>query len=685
MMKRPALILIPLIMLLFVSFTVQAEDGHPQKLNLMPVPQRVEQTGGKFRLTNTFKMSVRGNPDKRIYIYASNVLRRLDGRTGLFLPQDFITVASDTVQAAMVIRVARPGKVQLHEDESYRLRIGQESILLEAETDIGALRGLETLLQLLSTDKQGYYFPTVEIDDKPRFPWRGLLIDVSRHFMPIGVLKRNIDAMAAMKMNVMHWHLVDDQGFRAESKTFPKLHLLGSDGYYYTQEQIKDIIAYADVRGIRVLPEFDIPAHATSWLVGYPELGSAPGPYTIERHWGIFDPTIDPTRDSTYEFMDRFFAEMAALFPDEYMHIGGDENKGKHWDNNPDIQAFMKANNIPDNHALQTYFNRRILAILTKHGKKMIGWDEIFHPDLPNNVIIHSWRGHKTLMEAARKGYQSVLSRDYYIDLMKTAEFHYLNDPIPEDSLLTDEQKGNILGGEGTSWGELVTWETLDSRIWPRTAAIAERLWSAQSVRDVEDMYRRLEIISFRLEELGVDHIKNYEMMLRRLANGYEIDALKTFVDVLEPVKDYQRHFQGVKYTSYSPLTRVVDAARPESMTAREFNQVAERFSQNKSKEDFAKLTLWLVSWRDNHAALLPVIKNSPILWEMESLSADLKDLALIGLEALDLMMKKKKPTKAWEGQCREVLERAKKPRGQAELMVVKGIEKLIQSICGEK
>ena len=685
MMKRSVFVLVPLIMLLCVGFTVQAEDDNPQKLNLMPVPHKVEQTGDKFRLTNAFKMSVRGNPDTRLYVYASNVLRRLDGRTGLFLPQDFITAESDTVSAKMVIRIKRPGKVQLHEDESYQLRIVRESILLEAETDIGALRGLETLLQLLSVDKQGYYFPTINIDDAPRFPWRGLLIDVSRHFMPIGVLKRNLDAMAAMKMNVMHWHLVDDQGFRAESKTFPKLHLMGSDGYYYTQEQIKDLIAYADLRGIRILPEFDVPAHATSWLVGHPELASAPGPYTIERHWGIFDPTIDPTRESTYEFMDQFFAEMAALFPDEYMHIGGDENKGKHWDNNPDIQAFMKANNIPDNHALQTYFNRRILAILTKHGKKMIGWDEIFHPDLPKNVIVHSWRGHQSLMAAARQGYQSILSRDYYIDLMKTAEFHYLNDPVPDDSLLTEEEKKNILGGEATSWGELVTWETLDSRIWPRTAAIAERLWSAPSVRDVEDMYRRLDVISFRLEELGVDHIKNYEMMLRRLANGYEIDALKTFVDVLEPVKDYQRHFQGIKYTSFSPLTRVVDAARPESMTARQFNRVAERFNQTRSKEDFARLTLWLVRWRDNHAALLPAIDNSPILKEMESLSADLKDLALMGLEALDLVMKKKKPTKVWEGQCREVLERAKKPRGQSELMVVKGVEKLIQNICGEK
>jgi len=673
------------ILLICLTCSTKANDFQAKSLNLMPIPEKVDLKGEKFRLTKSFKISVRGNPDSRLYIYTTNVLRRLDGRTGLFFTQDFITQSSDTINADFIISAKREGKLILNEDESYELFVNKNSIQLNAETDLGAMHGLETFLQLLSLDDAGYYFPTVKISDKPRFPWRGLLIDVSRHFMPVGVLKRNLDAMAAVKMNVFHWHLVDDQGFRAESKTFPKLHLMGSDGYFYTQEQIKDIIKYADTRGIRVLPEFDVPAHATSWLVGYPELASAPGPYTIERNWGIKDPTIDSTKESTYEFLDQFFAEMAALFPDEYMHIGGDENKGKQWDNNPDIQAFMKKNNIADNHALQTYFNKRILEILTKHGKKMIGWDEIFHPELPQNVVIHSWRGHKSLFAAARQGYQGILSRDYYIDLMKTAEYHYLNDPVPPDSQLTETQKKSILGGEATSWGELVSPETIDSRIWPRTAAIAERLWSPQNVKDVDDMYRRLGIISLQLEELGIDQIKNYETMLRRLANSYDIEALKTFVDVLEPVKDYKRHFQGVKYKSYSPLTRVVDAARPESITARDFNKLVEQFNQSNSKVDFARLTKYLVKWRDNHEALLPVIESSPILQEIESLSKDLKDLSVIGLEALDLSIKKNEPTKEWEGNYKKIIERAQKPRGQAELMVVSGIEKLIKNICKEE
>jgi hexosaminidase len=200
----------------------------------------------------------------------------------------------------------------------------------------------------------------VSIQDRPRFRWRGLLIDSARHFQPLDVIRRNLDAMAAVKLNVLHWHLSDNQGFRIESKRYPKLHGLGSDGHYYTQDEVRGVIAYAQARGIRVVPEFDMPGHGTSWLVGHPELGSAPGPYAIERKPGVMDPTLDPTREEVYRFLDRFLGEMAALFPDAYLHIGGDENEGKHWAANPRIQAFMqRAHGLQDKHALQAYFNRR--------------------------------------------------------------------------------------------------------------------------------------------------------------------------------------------------------------------------------------------------------------------------------------------------------------------------------------
>ncbi len=453
-------------LILMMATTMLADTN---TLHMMPVPENYTLNTGKHRLTDNFTISISGNPDLRIYKAASRALHRLAGRTGLFFSQAYITPQNNSETATLNIHVNRPGKIALYEDESYELVIGTNNISLKTESDIGAIRGLETFLQLLTNDADGYCFPNITVNDKPRFPWRGLMIDACRHFMPVEVVKRNLDGMAAVKLNVLHWHLSEDQGFRVETKTFPKLHELGSDGRYYTQEQIREVIAYAADRGIRVMPEFDLPGHATSWLVAFPELASAPGPYEIERAWGIMDPTFNPVIEETYQFLDKFFAEMSQLFPDEYMHIGGDENNGKQWDANPDIQAFMKQNNIPDNHTLQAYFNKRLLKILTANGKKMVGWEEILHPDMPKNIVIQSWRGEKSLIEAAKMGYQAMLSRGYYIDLNQSTEFHYLNDPNPDNLPLTDEQRKLIIGGEATMWSEFVSPEIIDSRIWPRT------------------------------------------------------------------------------------------------------------------------------------------------------------------------------------------------------------------------
>ena len=454
-------------------------------------------------------------------------MTRLSGRTGITFTSP---PANDNGQATLLIDCAGPGRTipAVDEDETYQLDVSDRQARLTAPTVVGVLRGLETFLQLVSADAAGFYLPAVEIRDQPRFRWRGLLIDVARHYQPIEVLKRNLDAMAAVKLNVFHWHLTENQGFRIESRKFPKLHQMGSDGLYYTQEQAREIVAYAAERGIRVVPEFDMPGHSTAWLVGYPELASLPGPYEIERRAGIFDPTLDPTREEVYKFLDPFIGEMAALFPDAYLHIGGDENEGKQWDRNPQIQAFMKEKGLKDNHALQAYFNQRLLKILQKHKKKMIGWDEILQPDLPRDVVIQSWRGPAALAEAAKKGYDGILSNGYYIDLMYPASQHYLADPIPANSTLTPEEAKHILGGEATMWGEYVSPETIDSRIWPRTAAIAERLWSRADVTDIDDMYRRLAAVSIQLEELGLTHERNRQVLLRRLSQTKEVGPLET-------------------------------------------------------------------------------------------------------------------------------------------------------------
>ena len=671
-MKTNRYLLLTLILLICGPLAVA------QQHNLMPAPASVPFDNERLAVDESFKVAVRGHSDARLQAAIARFVKRLEGRTVLTLAPG---LALDDQMATLIVHCEGPGKdiPAVDENESYRIDVTSRQALLSAPTVIGAIRGLETVLQLVDADRRGYFLSGVKIQDQPRFPWRGLMIDVSRHFEPIEVLKRNLDGMAALKMNVFHWHLSEDQGFRVESKKYPKLHQLGSDGNYYTQEQIKDIIAYARDRGIRVVPEFDIPGHSTSWLVGYPELGSAPGPYTIERRPGIFEPALDPTREEVYKFLENFLGEMAALFPDAYLHIGGDENEGKQWDRNPAIQAFMKAKGIKDNHALQAYFNTRLLKILQKHGKKMVGWDEILQPELPKDVVIHSWRGTAALAEAARKGYDGILSNGYYIDLIQPASQHYVSDPLPADSTLTPAEAKHVLGGEATMWAEWVTHETIDSRIWPRTAAIAERLWSPQSVKDVNDMYRRMAVISLQLEELGLAHKKNQDMMLRRLLRSDDIGPLKTLVSIVEPVKEYRRYEQRPQ-TMLSPLTGVVDAALPDSEAARRFAWMVDAFLADAPRFQLyrSELGQMLASWQTSGATLEPLIDRSPSLKEVKPLAANLSVLGETGLEALSYLKLGVPSTPEWRTQSLLKMDEAAKPYGALEFMVVPSVRKLI-------
>ncbi|MES1226860.1 MAG: family 20 glycosylhydrolase, partial [Bacteroidota bacterium] len=312
-------------------------------LNLMPVPAHLTTNTNKIYVNQRFRISVNGNPDKRMYAEASRFMRRLSNKTGIFLDnQGYVTMQDSSRPSQLLLKILRPGKLQLGEDESYSIETIPNQIVVTAPTDLGGIHALETLLQLLSIDQHGFYFPGVSVQDKPRFAWRGLLLDVVLHFMPVDVVKRNLDGMAAMKMNVLHLHLSNDQGFRVESKTFPRLQQVASDGIYYSQQDIKDIIKYADQRGIRIVPEFVVPAHTTAILTAYPEFASVKRDYKLQRYFGVFDPVLDPTNEKLYPFLEKLFTEMASLFPDKYFHIGGDENTGKDWENTPHIKAFMK-------------------------------------------------------------------------------------------------------------------------------------------------------------------------------------------------------------------------------------------------------------------------------------------------------------------------------------------------------
>lgn len=648
-----------LLVLLLAGLTSSAQIQKEQ-LNLMPWPQSIVLNDGNFTLTKNFKVNLTGNPNPRIFGGVTRFLRRLDGRTGIFFEQGFVTKLNEVPTAELQINCTKSGKIGLYEDESYHLDIKKNNITINATSDLGALHGLETLLQMLQNNSTSFYFSNAQISDFPRFTWRGLMIDASRHFQPVDVIKRNIDGLAAMKMNVFHWHLVDDQGWRIEMKKHPKLIELASDGLYYTQEEIKNIVKYADERGILIVPEIDVPGHGSAILTAYPEIGSkvitltggtsekniqgtAIATYGIERNAGIFSPTLDPSNPKTYQLLSELFDEVCPLFPGAYFHIGGDENEGKDWDANPKIQAFKKKNNLATNHELQTYFTMQLVPMLKKHGKQLMGWEEILTKNMSKEAIIHSWRGPnegvvagQSLVDAVKKGYKTVLSNGYYIDLMYPVESHYLNDPMPKGADLSTEEKARILGGEATMWTELASATTIDSRVWPRTAAIAERLWSAENITDVANMRKRLDEVSFRLEELGLTHIRNKEVILRNIANNQNTQALDEFSTVCEPLKGYKRNKGGTEYQMYSPLTLFADACTPDAKDSLAFDKAVAEYIAIKTPENKAKVAAFFTKWIAVNKELIALSASAPLVQPILPLSKKLADASQELLLVLD-------------------------------------------------
>ncbi len=645
--------------------------------DLMPLPASISWGEGQLAIDSTFRVALAGYKDPRLAAAAHRLSARLTRQTGIPIPR----AAGGDARATLAIECQGPGeRVQSpREDESYRLDVTPKQARIAAATAVGALRGIETFLQLVTPGEGGFSVPVVHIEDKPRFVWRGLMIDVSRHFMPVEVIERNLDGMAAVKLNVFHWHLSDDQGFRVESRRFPKLQQLASDGLYYTQDQVRHVIAYARDRGIRVVPEFDMPGHSTAWFAAYPELASAPGPYHVERGFGVLYACMDPSRETVYKFLDAFIGEMAALFPDQYFHTGGDEVEGKDWDGSPRIRRFKRLHGFKTNEALQTYFSRRVHAIVMAHGKKVIGWDEILDPALSKSSVVHAWRNAHVLADAAERGYQAILSHGYYLDHMQPAASHYGVDPLGgEMAGLSAAEKARVLGGEACQWAELIDSENADFRIWPRMAAIAERFWSPADVTDMASMYRRLDSASVRLEYLGLTHRSVQGPMLDRIAGERSAGALRTLAAAVEPVKGYGRH-SARNYTSTTPLNRMVDATPAESDVARQFaGTVDALLAGDSAQRELVRERL--TAWRNQYEALKPVFAASFLAAEIEPVSRDVSALAAAGLEALDSLESGKSAPPGWADTQRQLLDRAKAPRAELLIVILDPVRKLVQT-----
>jgi hexosaminidase len=657
-----------------------------QTLPLMPWPASIHTTPGSVDINAGFTMVLSGvgSSDPRIKAAAQRTLVRLARQTGMPISTRIDRPLANRATMSLVVeRRDHKEPQRLGDDESYSLQVAGDHIQLSADAPLGALRGLETFLQLVQQNRspapQGFSVPSVDIRDQPRFPWRGLSLDVSRHFIPVDGVERTIDGLAAVKLNVLHWHLSDDQGFRVESRKYPRLQEMGSDGLFYTQAEIRQVVSYARDRGVRIVPEFDIPGHSTSWLPGYPSLASGPGPYNVMREFQDPPGVVDPTKDSTYRFLDGFIGEMVKLFPDEYFHIGGDEVSAKAWTGEPHIRDYMKAHHIANAAALQALFNKRVEKIVSHHGKRMEGWDEILQPELPKNILIQSWRGEKSLAAAAREGYPGILSAGYYLDLMQPASQHYAVDPLHGEAAdLTPEQKKLILGGEAAMWEELATAENLDSRLWPRLAAIAERFWSPESVSDVASMYDRLESINFWLEWLGLTQRSNLELMLRRLAGpDTDLTPLHVFASALEPVKGYERHRNH--YGASSEFNRLVDAIPPESDVARKFSDAVDRYLSARSPDAAEALRKRLTEWSRIAAEIRPLLEGKSLLTEDLPIADGLAAMCKVGDEALTYA--NKKAPADWKQHTPALLKEANAHHAGLLIAIGPAIQKLVDAV----
>jgi hexosaminidase len=655
------------------------------QLKVMPLPSSVQMGQGSLALNAHFHAGFSGAHDARLDAAMDRFLMRLDRQCGDIRRMQHDAGAN--AQSLLSVQVAGPGgAVQgLNEDESYQLKVTTSEATLTAATDVGAMHGMETFLQLVMLEDGGCRVPAVSIDDKPRFAWRGFMLDVIRHFEPVDEIEHTLDGMAIAKLNVFHWHLSDDQAFRAESRKFPKLTEDASGGLFYTQEQLREVVAYARARGIRVVPEFDMPGHSSSTALAYPEYGSGENLKELPTIYDAPRAELDPSNEKTYKFIDEFVGEMGEIFPDAYFHIGGDETEGKAWLANPRIKAFMDKKGFKTTAELQAYFNQRLLPILKKHGKQMVGWDEILTPQLPKDIMVQSWRGDESLAQGAMQGYSGILSAPYYLDAQKTSEQMFLADPIPADTKLTPDQQKLILGGEVCMWAEQLHPETVDSRVWPRTIAIAERFWSPQTDRDVADMYRRLRSASLELEDAGLTHISGPEKLRRNLAGTLHPESLEVFASVIEPVSFGDR--EDTQHTdALTSLDRLVDAvvadppARQE--IARDVDVLVDAKNGPESAEAEMRLRRRFEAWEEAAPRMEAWSHRSARLSDAGARARQLNALGVMGLECLAYLDLHTTPAANWLDQQNAVIKDAQQPSALVRFVMLPDLQKLVQHVA---
>lgn len=510
------------------------------RLNLIPYPRNVEFMDGEFEVNN--QTVVKGLEKSFEYQFFLNSLHK---RSNLDLSKNKRSSGENVIFFTI--------DKKINDAVDYEINVDKELISVKAKNNEGLFHGIQTLLQLIQNSKNGY-IPAVKISDAPKFAWRGMHLDVCRHFFTVDEVKQYIDYLAMYKLNTFHWHLTDDQGWRIEIKKYPKLTEIGSkrkesmigayvdntfDGkpygpYFYTQEQIKDVVKYATERHITIVPEIEMPGHALAALSAYPELACTKGPFQPATKWGVFDDVFCP-KDETFQFLENVLDEVMKLFPSKYIHIGGDECPKTRWKECAHCQELIKNNNLKDEHGLQSYFIHRIEKYVNSKGRKIIGWDEILEGGLAPNAAVMSWTGIKGGVEAAKSGHFAVMTPgsycyfDHYQGDPATEpnafggftplDKVYSYNPIPEE-LNTDEAK-YILGVQANLWTEyILDFKQVQYMIFPRLLALSEVGWGTSDLKNYKEFEGRV-INEFKtLDKMGVNYAKSIYNVSGKVISG---------------------------------------------------------------------------------------------------------------------------------------------------------------------
>lgn len=535
----------------FLSTSLQAFQT-PYPLEVIPKPVSYTAGEGSFELSGQSVIYL-SEESKEMHFLGEYVADLIHSATWMKHSVQKLSSAEQDTNARIVLDL--DSDIEIDHPEGYLLEVTPKEVRISAPTTTGLFYGVQTLRQLfppaiehklpsLAANNIDWSIPVIRIKDYPRFEYRGMHLDVARHFFPVEFVKKYIELLAMHKMNRFHWHLTEDQGWRIEIKKYPKLTKVGawrdstlighygSDRYdnvpyggYYTREEIKEVVKYAAERHITIIPEIELPGHSSAALAAYPQFGCFEKEYHVQSTWGVFEDIYCP-KEETFNFLEDVLTEVMELFPSEYIHIGGDEAPKVQWEESEVAQKVMQREGLKDEHELQSYFVQRIEQFLNQHGRQIIGWDEILEGGLAPRATVMSWRGEKGGIEAAKMGHDVIMTPwdsnyfDHYqadpeteplaIGGFTTLKDVYFYDPIPDE--LTDEEARYVLGSQGNVWTEYIhSGDKVEYMAYPRATALAEVLWTPVENKNWLEFQTRLQSHFKRLDILGVNYAEHYK------------------------------------------------------------------------------------------------------------------------------------------------------------------------------